>query len=296
MPPSCISLLTHQTLKLKKKKLRPRGTCVILSERVEKLQDDIWPYDPSMQHTVASYRHQQALFLKEENNWEAINCPSSHNATINQKWPLIMIMEEVMMVMEKVQENKNKWDPTCCDRKQISSATVSYSDVFTGHACCVATPPSMLCKPHSFKRSRCKWTAHDINDKNEQQHKHRQESAVKKETVCVRGTTAPCYSEARGVRVEHIQPSGKTFSGAETTRTNSFSLSDMEGKTEEKMVTVSKKKEEGGARVLSYLDFTSFHQCTMKLLSGPLCVCTWLECYKTEALRAEEKGKRGGGE
>lgn len=41
---------------------------------------------------------------------------------------------------------------------------------------------------------------------------------------------------------------------------------------------------------MSYLDFTSFHQRTVKLLSGPLSICTRLECYKTEALQAEERG------
>ena len=50
--------------------------------------------------------------------------------------------------------------------------------------------------------------------------------------------------------------------------------------------------------MVSYLDFTSFHQRTVKLLSGPLCVCARLERYKTEALQAEERvewEKKGGG-
>lgn len=65
------------------------------------------------------------------------------------------------------------------------------------------------------------------------------------------------------------------------------------GETDEKMVTDSKKKKKGGggggARVVSYLDFTSFHQRAVQLLSGPLCICARLECYKTEALQAEER-------
>lgn len=49
--------------------------------------------------------------------------------------------------------------------------------------------------------------------------------------------------------------------------------------------------------MVSYLDFTSFHQRTVELLPGSLCVCARLECYKTEALRSrggswEEKRKR----
>lgn len=48
-------------------------------------------------------------------------------------------------------------------------------------------------------------------------------------------------------------------------------------------------------RAVSYLDFTSFHQCAMKFLFGPLCICTCLKCYKTKTLQAKEKGNRGGG-
>lgn len=44
---------------------------------------------------------------------------------------------------------------------------------------------------------------------------------------------------------------------------------------------------------MSYLYFTSFHQCTVELLSGPLCICTRLKCYKTKSLRAEMRGKWG---
>lgn len=50
---------------------------------------------------------------------------------------------------------------------------------------------------------------------------------------------------------------------------------------------------------MSYLDFTSFHQRAVKLLSGPLCIRARLECYKTEALRGDgengKKEKEGGG-
>ena len=132
----------------------------------------------------------------------------------------------------------------------------------------------------------------------------------------MRGTTAPCYSEARGVRVEHIQPSGNLW--GRNDQNILILIVGHGGETEENMITVSKKKkekrkekrrgrkkggEEGGergARLVSYLDFTSFHQRTVKLLSGPLCVCARLERYKTEALRAEERGEwekrgRGGG-
>lgn len=51
------------------------------------------------------------------------------------------------------------------------------------------------------------------------------------------------------------------------------------------------KKEAGGfgGRRGDYLDFPSFHQRTVKLLSGPLCIRARLECYKTEALKANEQ-------
>lgn len=76
-----------------------------------------------------------------------------------------MIMEEVMILMKKVQEKQNeKKTSYMLWQKQISSATAS-KWYLAGHACFVATPPSMLCKPHSFK-IKVQWTAHNINNKN----------------------------------------------------------------------------------------------------------------------------------
>lgn len=53
-----------------------------------------------------------------------------------------------------------------------------------------------------------------------------------------------------------------------------------------------KKAKKKVVRAVSYLDFTSFHQCAMKFLFGPLCICTCLKCYKTKTLQAKEKGEQ----
>lgn len=42
----------------------------------------------------------------------------------------------------------------------------------------------------------------------QEQHQHKQTGSAVKIDAGVRGTTAPCYSEARGVRIKHRQPSG----------------------------------------------------------------------------------------
>lgn len=113
----------------------------------------------------------------------------------------------------------------------------------------------------------------------------------------MRGTTAPCYSEARGVRIEHIQPSGNLWGRNDQNKL--ILIVRHGGETEEKMVAVflkkkeKKRKKEKGARVVNYLDFTSFHQRTVKLLPGPLCICTRLKCYKTKALQSRAEGKMG---
>lgn len=74
----------------------------------------------------------------------------------------------------------------------------------------------------------------------------------------------------------------------------------MEGKQRRKwllFLKIKNKKSENTklVRAVSYLDFTSFHQCTMKFLFGPLCICTCLKCYKTKTLQGKEKGNRDGG-
>ena len=56
----------------------------------------------------------------------------------------------------------------------------------------------------------------------------------------MRGTTAPCYSEARGVRVEHIQPSGNLW--GRNDQNILILIVGHGGETEEKMITVSKKR------------------------------------------------------
>lgn len=49
-------------------------------------------------------------------------------------------------------------------------------------------------------------------------------------------------------------------------------------------------KKKRGKRVWgSYLDFPSFHQRAVKLLSGSLCISARLKCYKTKALKASEQ-------
>lgn len=76
-----------------------------------------------MQHTEASHRLQQALTER------LLTAPPVANTTVNQRWPLIMLMEEVMMVMKKgagepkkmieitkMIKKKKRKDPTCCDR------------------------------------------------------------------------------------------------------------------------------------------------------------------------------------
>ena len=66
----------------------------------------------------------------------------------------------------------------------------------------------------------------------QQQHRHRQEVPSKETSVC----TAPLHHAI--VKPEGLESNTyshpETFSGAETTRTNSFSLSDMEGKQRRK--------------------------------------------------------------
>lgn len=89
---------------IKKQKLLTRGNHVTLTERVKNNQHE--PHDPSMQHTVASYGNLQACIFKEKNNWEARQLPFHKTQPPIRKQPLIVIMEEVMMVMVKVQENK----------------------------------------------------------------------------------------------------------------------------------------------------------------------------------------------
>lgn len=155
------------------------------------------------------------------------------NTTINQKWPLIMIMEEVMMVMEKG-AGKTKQNKIIL---HAASATVSQRRL-AGHACCVATPPSMLCKPHSFK-IKVQWTAHNINNENKQQHKHRQEVSSKEtESVCA----APLHHaivKPEGLELDTHSYPGNLLWGRNDQ--NKFSLLDMGGgKTEEKMGTIKK--------------------------------------------------------
>lgn len=55
-----------------------------------------------MQHTGASYKDRQALIRTER---PSTSLPF-RNAIRNQKWPLIVIMGDIMAVIEKVQENK----------------------------------------------------------------------------------------------------------------------------------------------------------------------------------------------
>lgn len=50
-----------------------------------------------------------------------------------------------------------------------------------------------------------------------------------------------------------------------------------------------KKAGELGEGRRNYLNFPSFHQRTVKLLSGPLCISARLKCYKTKALEANEE-------
>lgn len=101
----------------------------------------------------------------------------------------------------------------------------------------------MLCKPHSFK-IKVQWTAHNINNKNKQQHKHRQEVSPKEtESVCA---AALYHAIVKPEWLElNIYSYPETFSGVEMTRTNSFSLLDMEGKTE-KMDTIKRILKKGG--------------------------------------------------
>lgn len=122
----------------------------------------------------------------------------------------------------------------------------------------------MLCKPHSFK-IKVQWTAHNINNKNKQQHKHRQEVSSKEtEPVCA----APLYHaivKPGGLEL-NIYSYPETFSGAEMTRTNSFSLLDMEGKTE-KMDTIKgiKKKKKKRWWVTSILRPSTSVPCSFSL-------------------------------
>lgn len=64
------------------------------------------------------------------------------------------------------------------------------------------------------------------------------------------------------------------------------------GKIKSKEIEAKKKV----VRAKSYLDFTSFHQCAMKFVFGPLCICTCLKCYKTKTLQAIKKGEQRGRE
>lgn len=79
-----------------------------------------------------------------------------------------------------------------------ADAGASRGNISPAMPVCVATPHSMLCKPHSFK-TKVQWTAHNIDDNN----------SINIDRKC-RGRRRQCAwhrcSEARGVRVEHIHP------------------------------------------------------------------------------------------
>lgn len=126
---------------------------------------------------------------------------------------------------------------------------------------------------------------HREEQEQQQQHEHQQEVPSKESPV----RAAPLHHAI-------VKPEGLELN---TTGIRKPSLGQKEltvtvghgGETEEKMVTVLKKKKNYKkikARVLGYLDFTSFHQRTVKLLSGPLCIRARLKRNKAEALRARE--------
>lgn len=59
---------------------------------------------------------------------------------------------------------------------------------------------------------------------------------------------------------------------------------------------LERKRQKGEpGRAGSYLDLASFHQRTVELLLGPLCICAGLECYKTKTLRGKQGWGGGGG-
>lgn len=139
MPPSCICLFTHQT----EEKLRPRGTHVILTERVKNSQDDIWPHDPSMQLTDTS-KH---IFFRGKITERLLDFLPVTNTTINQKWPLIMIMEEVMLVIQKVQENQKKQR-----KKRKILHAVTEADIVSNRVLVTSHRPCLLCS-HSTQHA-----------------------------------------------------------------------------------------------------------------------------------------------
>lgn len=97
---------------------------------------------------------------------------------------------------------------------------------------CVATPPSMLCKPQSFP-IKVQWTACSINNGNKHKQRHWQEVLPKRCLCALHHRTMLEWSQ----RVESPQQHtaiGKPIYRAEATGTNSFTLFNMEGKTEEK--------------------------------------------------------------
>lgn len=152
----------------------------------------------------------------------------------------------------------------------------------------------LCCKPHSCKVQ----GATDSPQHWEQQHKLRREVLSKETSVCV----APLHHAI--VKPEGLEfnthtaiwkPLGlkwpeQTHSHSQTWRGNRGE----DGCCFFKKKKKKKKKEKGNRRVWgrTYLYFTSFHQRTVKLLFGPLCIRTWFKCYKAKTLQAKESTSR----
>lgn len=85
---------------------------------MEKLQDDVWPYDPFMQHKIASYRHQQALSERNVAT-KLITVLSVMNTTIDHShssWSWKKWWCKWKRCRKKQNAKKKKKNPTCCDR------------------------------------------------------------------------------------------------------------------------------------------------------------------------------------
>lgn len=172
--PSCISVTQQATYWL-------WGSGVVFSKSVENFTAT-WPLVPTMQHPKASHRHQRRTT-------GALNRP------VPQPWSKKIAthngMDKEMVGMEKgAGKGAGGGGPPCCDRSRNISNRVVTSP--PSHACCVANPPSKLCKPHSL----CDRVAMD-SPPHHQQQQQRQEMPSE-ETPARAASAVPCCREATG--------------------------------------------------------------------------------------------------
>lgn len=143
MPPSCISLLTHRT----QKTATQRDPRIINSKSEKTPEMTSENHDPSMQHTVASHRHQQALFFRGKITERLLNCPSSHK--YNHKPKVATHHDHGRSDVDdgkrcrKTKENKTK--------KEILHA-VTEADIVSNRVKVMSLQPCLLCS-HSTQHA-----------------------------------------------------------------------------------------------------------------------------------------------